>query len=74
MDVGHRHGITSATFFKSKGKSGGRDVSQAGRLKLLTETAALKKLLADAMTTILSGRTTPSTTGHLPSTPNSAIQ
>ena len=44
------HGISTATFFKWKGKYRGLDVSEARRLKLLTdENAKLKKLLADAM-------------------------
>jgi putative transposase len=49
-DVCRRHGISSATFFKWKGKYGGLDVSEARRLKLLTEeNAKLKRLLAEAM-------------------------
>jgi putative transposase len=49
-DVCRKHGISSATFFKWKGKYGGLEVSEARRLKLLTdENAKLKKLLADAM-------------------------
>lgn len=49
-DVCRRHGISSATFFKWKGKYGGLDVSEARRLKLLEqENARLKRLLADAM-------------------------
>jgi putative transposase len=49
-DVCRRHGISSATFFKWKGKYGGLDVSEARRLKLLTEeNAKLKRLLAESM-------------------------
>jgi len=49
-DVCRRHGISTATFFKWKGKYRGLDVSEARRLKLLTdENAKLKNLLADAM-------------------------
>jgi putative transposase len=49
-DVCRRHGISSATFFKWKGKYGGLNVSEARRLKLLTdENAKLKRLLAEAM-------------------------
>lgn len=49
-DVCRRHGISSATFYKWKGKYGGLDVSEARRLRALeAENARLKKLLADAM-------------------------
>ena len=49
-DVCRRHGISSATFYKWKGKYGGLDVSDARRLKALEdENAKLKKLLAEAM-------------------------
>lgn len=49
-DVCRRHGISTATFFKWKGRYGGLEVSEARRLKLLAdENARLKKLLADAM-------------------------
>ena len=45
-----RHGISSATFFKWKGKYRGLEVSEARRLKLLEqENARLKRLLAEAM-------------------------
>ena len=45
-----KHGISSATFYKWKAKYGGLDVSEARRLKVLTdENARLKKLLAEAM-------------------------
>jgi putative transposase len=49
-DVCRKHGISSATFYKWKAKYGGLDVSEARRLKILTdENAKLKKLLAEAM-------------------------
>ena len=44
------HGISGATFYQWKAKYGGLDVSEARRLKSLTdENAKLKKLLAEAM-------------------------
>lgn len=49
-DVWRKHGISSATFYQWKSKYGGLDVSEARRLKMLTdENAKLKKLLAEAM-------------------------
>lgn len=49
-DVCRRHGISTATFYKWKGKFGGMDVSEAKRLRSLEdENARLKKLLADTM-------------------------
>jgi len=49
-DVCRKHGISSATFYKWKSKYGGLDVSEARRLKMLTdENTKLKKLLAEAM-------------------------
>jgi putative transposase len=49
-EVCRRHGISSATFFKWKGRFGGMDVSDARKLKALEdENARLKKLLAEAM-------------------------
>ena len=49
-DVCRKHGISSATFYKWKAKFGGLDVSEARRLKVLTdENAKLKKLLAEVM-------------------------
>ena len=49
-DVGHRHAISSATFFKWKAKFGGMDVSDARKLKQLEdENGKLKRLLAGAM-------------------------
>jgi putative transposase len=45
-----QHGISSATFYKWKGKYGGLEVSDAKRLKALEdENVKLKKLLAEAM-------------------------
>ena len=49
-DVCRNHGISSATFYKSKAKYGGLDVSDAKRLKSLEdENAKLKRLLAEAV-------------------------
>ena len=49
-DVCRKHGISSATFYKWKGKYGGLEVSEARRLKALEdENSKLKKLLAEAM-------------------------
>ncbi len=49
-DVCRKHGISAATFYQWKAKYGGLDVSEARRLKMLTdENAKLKKLLAEAM-------------------------
>jgi putative transposase len=49
-DVCRKHGISSATFYKWKGKYGGLEVSDAKRLKALEdENVKLKKLLAEAM-------------------------
>ena len=49
-EICRKAGISSATFFKWQGKYGGLEVSEARRLKLLTdENAKLKKLLAEAM-------------------------
>jgi putative transposase len=46
-DVCRKHGISGATCYKWKAKYGGLDVSDAKRLKALTdENAKLKKLLA----------------------------
>jgi putative transposase len=48
--VCRKHGISTATFYQWKAKYGGLDVSEARRLKALTdENAKLKKLLAEAM-------------------------
>jgi putative transposase len=49
-EVCRKHGISGATFYQWKAKYGGLDVSEARRLKMLTdENAKLKKLLAEAM-------------------------
>jgi putative transposase len=49
-DVCRKHGVSSATFYKWKARYGGLTVSDARRLKLLTdENAKLKRLLAEAM-------------------------
>jgi putative transposase len=49
-EVCRRHGISSATFYKWKAKYGGRDVSEARRLKSLEdENRRLKKLLAESL-------------------------
>jgi len=49
-DLCRKHGISEATFYNWKAKYGGLDVSEARRLKQLSdENSKLKKLLADAM-------------------------
>jgi putative transposase len=49
-DVCRKHGISSTTLYKWKGKYGGLEVSDAKRLKALEdENVKLKKLLAEAM-------------------------
>ena len=49
-DICRKYGISSATFYKWKGKYGGLDVSDAKRLRTLEdENGKLKRLLADAM-------------------------
>ena len=49
-EVGRRHGLSPATFYKLKAKYGGMEVSEAARLKALEdENAKLKRLLADTM-------------------------
>jgi putative transposase len=49
-DLCRKHGISSATFYQWKAKYGGLDVSDAKRLRALTdEDTKLKKLLAEAM-------------------------
>ena len=48
-DVCRKYGISSATFYKWKGKYGGLDVSDAKRLRALEdENSKLKRLLAEA--------------------------
>ena len=45
-----KHGMSEATFFAWKAKSGGMDVSDAKRLKQLeNENARLKRLLAESL-------------------------
>jgi putative transposase len=45
-----KHGISDATFYNWKAKYGGLDVSEAKRLKQLSdENTKLKKLLAESM-------------------------
>jgi len=49
-EVCRKHGISTASFYKYKSKFGGMDVSDAKKLKSLTdENAKLKKLLAEQM-------------------------
>lgn len=49
-DVCRKHGISEATFYNWKARYGGKDVSEAKRLKSLEdENAKLKKLLAEQM-------------------------
>ena len=50
VEICRKHGLSTATFYKLKGKYGGMEVSDARRLKALEdENAKLKKLLAEAM-------------------------
>ena len=45
-----KHGISDATFYKWRSKYGGMEVSDAAKLRAITdENAKLKRLLADAM-------------------------
>uniref|UniRef100_A4WY09 Transposase n=1 Tax=Cereibacter sphaeroides (strain ATCC 17025 / ATH 2.4.3) TaxID=349102 RepID=A4WY09_CERS5 len=49
-EVCRRHGISSATFCAWKAKSGGREPSEATRLKAVEDdNARLKRLLAEAV-------------------------
>lgn len=49
-EVCRKYGISNATFYKYKAKFGGLEVSDARKLKALSdENAKLKKLLAEAM-------------------------
>ena len=49
-EICRRHGISDATFYKWKAKYGGREASDARRLKALEdENRRLKKLLAESM-------------------------
>jgi putative transposase len=63
-DVCRKYGISSATFYKWKGKYGGLDVSDAKRLKALEgENNKLEKLLADAMLAMRCSRRSPQKNG-----------
>ena len=45
-----KHGISDGTFYKWRSKYGGMEVSDAAKLRAITdENAKLKRLLADAM-------------------------
>jgi putative transposase len=49
-DLCRKHGISDATFYNWKAKYGGLDVSEAKRMRQLSdENTKLKKLLAEAM-------------------------
>ena len=49
-ELGRKHGMSDATFYKWKAKYGGLQVSDVRRLKVLeTENGKLKKLLAEQM-------------------------
>ena len=48
-DLCRKHGVSDASIYKSKAKSGGMDVSEAKWLTLEDENTRLKRLLADAM-------------------------
>ena len=49
-DLARKHGVSEATLYNWKAKYGGRDVSEAKRLKQLEdENAKLKTLLAEPM-------------------------
>ena len=49
-DLCRRHGFSEASFYAWRSKSGGMDVSDARRLKVLeAENAKLKTLLAESM-------------------------
>ena len=50
VEVCRKHGLSPATFYKLKSKYGGLEVSDAGKLKTMSEeNAKLKRLLAEAM-------------------------
>jgi putative transposase len=56
-DVCRKYGISSATFYKWKGKYGGLDVSDAKRLRMLEhENNKLKKLLGTPCSTMRCSR------------------
>lgn len=49
-DVCRKHGLSQGTFYKFKSQYGGMEVSDAAKLRAVTdENAKLKRLLADAM-------------------------
>ena len=49
-EVCRKHGLSQGTFYKFKSKYGGMDVSDAVKLRAVTdENAKLKRLLTDAM-------------------------
>ncbi len=49
-DLCRKHGFSDATYYKWKAKFGGMEVSDAKRLKALTdENGKLKRLLAEAL-------------------------
>ena len=49
-EVCRKHGLSTASFYKFKGKYGGMEVSDARKLKALeAENAKLKRLLAETM-------------------------
>jgi putative transposase len=49
-EICRKHAVSDASIYKWKAKYGGREVSEAKRLKLLEdENSKLKKLLAEAM-------------------------
>lgn len=49
-EVCRKHGLSQGTFYKFKSQYGGMEVSDAARLRAMTdENAKLKRLLADTM-------------------------
>ncbi len=49
-EVCRKHGLSQGTFYKFKSQYGGLEVSDAARLRAMTdENAKLKRLLADTM-------------------------
>jgi len=49
-DLGRKHGVSEATFYKWRSKYGGMEVSDARKLKTLEdENRKLKKLLAESI-------------------------
>ena len=49
-EVCHKHGLSQGTFYKFKSQYGGREVSDAAKLRAMTdENANLKRLMADTM-------------------------